>query len=314
MIQLDRLFQNLFSEKDIRPSRLIVFAKTHLAALEKNNPAGIFDLIISQTEALIQNLHAADNQKYSYRGDRKGQAVEKVLLRQTIINYLRLKEGLVKSVFGKESAPYVEFFPDGLTLLYTSTDTGFTSALDILLKRTIQYEAELGTGFRTELTNLLNEWKQSNAVLRQAKAHLSSSQIDVRQGFEALGVQLSKNAYTIALAYMNQPEKAGVYFEQHLLLPAKRHRIFKGTITGGEIKTVCAIVYSPGKRIRLVNKGASLLRIQMLLGEQPVGEIVEVASGETIRIRFDRFFNNGTALQLTNPRETEGMYQVSILS
>ena len=314
MIQIERLFYNLFREKDIRPMRLQQFAKEHLAVLKQQNPSGIFDLIISQTEALIQSMQTASHQKYAYLGNRKGQAQSKRLIRQTIINYVRQKEGLIKNTFGEVSAEYIKFFPNGLTALYTKTDNSFGLLVFNIWQRANQYESQLGTAFKTEMAALLEQWKQKSGELTATKAEVSGKRSEVKNYFEQLGTQLTTNAYTVALAFINQPHKANVYFDQHLLLPANRRRIFKGSAQPLEIITAAQFKYSPGKRLSIKNKGAEPFTIQMLLDQTPVGQPVNIPPGTVWRQRFDSLFSSGTALQLTNPANTPALYQISILA
>lgn len=64
-----------------------------------------------------------------------------------VIDFIGGHEGLVKSKFGKQSAAYLAFYPQGLTEYGEAKVEGLTNLLVRYVAAATKYKAELGADF-----------------------------------------------------------------------------------------------------------------------------------------------------------------------
>ncbi|MES2622236.1 MAG: hypothetical protein V4615_15405 [Bacteroidota bacterium] len=310
MISIERYFENIFTQKEITAPRLSSFATSHLARLKADNPGGIYDVIITATETVLDTFKADITEIRSDKGTLAGGVKGKKLARKAFIDYLAQKEGLVKGVFGKRSPQYKEFFPHGINVFRHATDSEFSSLANVAVMHAIKFEPQLGSDFRNELTAKRDAFKNAFQLRSTEEGETSASQFRGLEAKTALQIQLCSNICFIAIYNMGMPEKAKEYFEQHLLFPAKKHHLFKAKIEGSETKRVCTFKYSEGKRFHIMVTGAGPLTFQMSLNGVIVGRQVLVKPREKFNESFGFFSSAGDSLVVTNPNEQRGSYMI----
>ena len=115
MESIDNLFINLFEVQGVTNSRLVTFTQSHLALMQTANPGGAFTPLIVATQPLLTAFEQSLTQRLGSIGLSKSETFGKRKARLAFTAFIRQHEGTVRSVFGKDSGTYREFFPHGLT-------------------------------------------------------------------------------------------------------------------------------------------------------------------------------------------------------
>lgn len=310
MKKISDLFSDFFDNERISNLRLDTYAKDHLARIVANNPGSVFDSIITNTQDAISKFGQALNAIGGDIGDRKASTFTKNQAREAFNAFIRQKEGIIKGTFGKPSAAYTQFFPDGLSPFSTASDQGYELLLNNIKDRAAQYETELGIPFGTQVNQLADAYLNAEADQTDEKGDVSASRDQLADVTRKLQAQLTINALTIALQFPLDTTKYNVYFDTSLLFPQKRKHIFRGEPAAGALVKVTDLTYEAGTTIRMKNKGASPLQFQMHLQGNPVGEAFTVENGQTLSQRMDEFFTSADSLFVTNLGTLIGKYEV----
>ncbi len=310
MIQLERYFENIFDKKEITPMRLFTFARYNLVALKGNNPGGIYDTIIAATETVLGNYHKEITETGVNRGRKAGGTLGKKQARKDFIDFLARREGLVRSILGRKSPEYKEFFPRGVNAFRHATDADFSTMAKVAVEVATKYEAQLGSDFKNELaarqTAFANVY--TSALGNKGEYGMGKAQLGIQKN--VLQHQLLTNIFTVAAHNPGKPETAAVYFDQHLLFPAKKHHLYKGKVEAGETKQVCTFKYSEGKRFHIMVNGVEPLQFQMSLRGTAAGRLVTVKPKEKFNEPFSYFSSAGDTLLAINPSGTRARYMV----
>ena len=314
MIQLEDIFQNFFADEKITTERLKAFAQDNVSRLTANNPGSVYNSIITATNTRITELDTAITARASDAGAQTGSVFTKDAARAAFQDYISRKEGLVKSTFGKPSAQYNEFFPQGLSAFHKATDEEFLNLAQTAVEKATTYETELGATFKTELTALFNAYKDALEATIDSKGETSDAQTDERLATYNLQIQLVTNVHTVALQNIEQGELALTYFNQSLLFAQQRKHLYKGELAANESKEVCTFEYGTGKSFRIKNKGAQAFTVQMKFNGALVGNAFTVASGKELEKTFPDFYTVGNALQISSTGTLPGEYYIEELS
>ena len=314
MINLEILFKDLFDGEKITNERLGTFGFDHLAKLTANNPGSVFNSLITATQTKLVAFSNAYQLKGSNIGDQKGSTNVKNDARKAFTQYIREQEGGIRTKFGKTSAAYMQFFPDGLSAFNKATDSGYYVLVNNIVARANQYIADLGVPFRDAVVALATAYGDAELAQNNEKGDVSNARDGLLTERSDLTLQLTTNVLTIALQFLGQPEKERIYFNTSLLFAQHRKHIYKGEPGANATVTVTKIVYEAGKLVKMVNKGATELTFQMYLQGNAIGDSFTVAAGGKDEKKMSDFFTNADALKVTNNGNLVGQYVVELIA
>ena len=310
MEKIYNLFTDLFEVKDLTDNRLETFTADHVERIKANNPSGVFDALIADTQTVLAEFHHSRQRQQGSIGNFKADTLSKSRARETFTIFIRQQEGTVRGKFGKGSTPYLHFFPDGLTAFDRATAMGYELLVKNIVARATQYETDLGSGLKTQATALAHAYITAEEDQVEKIGQVSNTRSEADTDHSALTRQLTYNALVIATHFLLQTQKSKVYFNTSLLFAPHRKRVHKGKPEAGATQTVAAIHFEAGKFIWMKNKGATALIFQMYLQQQAVGNRFTLQPGEELHKRMDAFFSHADELRVTNTGTETGMYQV----
>ena len=312
MLHIVKFFENLFDDAKITVNRLIDFAKDNIGKMTSNNTGGIYTSRITATQTKVDALQTVLDNKNTDGSNYAGSTVSKTQSRAYFQNYLSQQEGLIKSVFGKGSQQYTEFFPKGLSGFQQATDTNFDSMAKTVVQKATEYVAELGTPFKTQITALYTAYDTAFDTQDSNKINVEGVSEAETIASLALQLQLTDNVLFTANSNINNPTAADIYFNTALLFAPHRVHRFKGEVGANQSIKICDFDYSPGKHFKLKNTGPVPLGFQFHSMNMPVGNAFTIQSGTSISVIFSDFFSVGDMLYVTNPsNNADGAYLVS---
>lgn len=219
MLDPIRLTTDLFKEKNLSDTDLHGFTEEFLIRLAKpeNNPAGIYNTLLSETTTLYQTFYQ------TYVAHKTELAISKSItlgLNQAfraVIDKLRSLQGLIKFLFSENSAIYHEFFPRGMTQYHHVP----LANADLLLSRfrtmaTMHLQATHPTEvaeLNTLITKFLDEWLRHENIQAQIDATANAR----NQQRKALTLQLTRCFLIIASNNLENPHHFTNYYEKRYL-------------------------------------------------------------------------------------------------
>jgi hypothetical protein len=132
-------------------------------------------------------------------------------------------EASVRDKFGKQSAAYQEFYPQGMKP-YNKISKATIEALMIqLISAFFNHKTELGSAKCNELQLVYDNYTLARKLQEKKKSQTKGSRLSWGLSFEVMKTQALINLHTIAGIYPGQAEKAKLFFNQSIITPKQHH-------------------------------------------------------------------------------------------
>jgi hypothetical protein len=272
MINLIRFAINHFDTKEISDNSLKKFAEITWRSLIANNPAGVYDKLITDTGAAYTDYYGAISDEDSKSSIKEGTTLAMKQALRAFKEAVKRKEGIVRGVFGLESAVYQEFFPLGLTEYARATLTNVETLMTRMVHAATEHQAELGADFLAQFTDL----KTSFAAKRDAQLQLigivRGKKSATAKNRTVLEKQLMVDVLTVAANNVGKPKAMKVYFDQSFLR-AQKQKTFSGKVDAEKIVTVDKRKYKKEHSIKFYNEGECLLSFSLSSAKNEMGSL-----------------------------------------
>lgn len=220
-MDLKRYFDNNFDDREISDDELKTFAEDHLRRLANNNQNDQFGPLLTATTTAYTDFFGDISDEATHTAVREGLTLRVNETFQAFMALVRRREGAVRSQYGKDSAEYEEFFPQGLTE-YTVADMGNAERLmNRFVDTADAHKTELGQAFHDEFVALRDAFTTARQAQLGKKSAVSGAKSDAKAARKVLTKQLMVNLLTIAAKNVGEPDKAAVYFDQSIIRPAQ---------------------------------------------------------------------------------------------
>lgn len=213
MIQLNRLFENWFSSPQISRNELSRFAEDLLARLTGNNPETLFDPQITALDSALTGMGTSRGGRAVAEAVQESRTRTMENLRRTIQETISRRSARVVDHFGKKSAEYQAFFPQGLTLYHQMSHAEVESRLDVLIAAS---QAHL-PAMASEFTVLKSQWLSVRGAQLDQKGAAVAGMDQEKAARTELEKTLMRTLFAVAQHFVGQEEKAAIYFNQSLL-------------------------------------------------------------------------------------------------
>ena len=315
MIDLQRIFDGFYNDASITPDRLHTYAIDNIKRMTINNPGGVYDQNIIDTQKAADASKASKVTKTSDTGTREGGTSEKDKQRDAIEKYLAIQIQTAVGAFGgKSQTGFIATYPNLMNSFYGATAADFDTNVQALIVKAGTYVAVLGVPFQDAITKMYKDYGIADDTHTTDTATVGSDIIYEQLTTQALADQLTDNVCDVAHNNRRSTTAMGLYFTEKLLFPVQTKQIKKGT-PAAHSETLIPIVYSAGKRVKAHNKGATVLTIGMMLEGVKVGETITLAPNGEADKAFSYFFTNGDNLYVINEDAVNaGMYVIEIIS
>lgn len=258
MIELNRLYDNLFFPLETTESNFVEGTDRHIALLMANNPGGIYDLIIQDTKQVQSELKKAISKRDSEGTEQEGSTKTMKNAFDAFIKFIRIREGLIKSTFNGDDTPeYEEFFPQGLNEYNTATLATIETLMDRCVNKATKYESELGTAFKADCISKRDDFKAAREEQLLNIGQSSNLVHAVQQALEAAGKRLAANLHTTALQNIGVPNAADIFFDQYFFVSPEQSGLYTGENKTDQTKTVRSQGWSASKTIKVTNQGTA---------------------------------------------------------
>lgn len=218
MINIQRFFENHLSNREISAEELRQFAEDHIGRLKAQPalPAAITALL-APTEAAFGDFDAALSARTTLQATQSGGTISKDEALQLFRTTVRQREGRIRDKFAKGSAPYAEFFPQGLKEYNKARLGQVIGLLDRLITAATKHQAILGPELSAEFTSIKTAFSTARDSQVESKGDLAQARAQVAATRPVLELQLGRNILAIASQFLGQTAQAAIYFNQSLL-------------------------------------------------------------------------------------------------
>lgn len=213
----ERLTNDLFKSKEFSRNELDLFTVDLISRLKAMPSAVVSAANIALLETNYQNFKDGLGKLATEGAMQKGGTITRQDAYDDVIDFIRRHEGLVKSKFGKQSAAYLAFYPQGLTEYGEAKVEGLTNLLVRYVAAATKYKAELGADFETEIQNIQSQYINARSGQVDDMANTKSTQSQIRESRKTLTVFLTKLVLLVAAELVEKPEQFNSYFNFGLL-------------------------------------------------------------------------------------------------
>jgi len=213
----DRLTLDLFKSAKISRNELDLFTSDFLKRIQVKGTDLLPQPQIDTLTTAYQNFKGNLGLQANKGAIQKGGTLTRKEAFERVIKFIRREEGLIKSKFGKPSAAYLAFFPQGLTEYSQAKVEGLTNLLVRFVAAADKYKLELGQSFLTEITELQISYTNARDDQGTSIAENKSIQSEVRDTRKILTLQLTKAVLLIAANTIENAELFNSYFNFGLL-------------------------------------------------------------------------------------------------
>jgi hypothetical protein len=199
-----------------------LYTEDNIKSMEANNPNGVFDVLIAETRDKFDTYKGNTSESKINEALRIAYTAETGLVMSEIRLYTTKCEGLVKSIFTKNSPDYLKFLPFGLSEFHDANPAEMLDLLDRNIAFNTDYKTQLGTNLYIDKFAELKT-KLSKAVDNQKEAGSKvKSKSEIKEIlWNELKKQLYKNMLFIALHYIDNLAMVLTYFKPQLLRTRK---------------------------------------------------------------------------------------------
>lgn len=214
MLNPERYTDDLFDDQRLPDYKLRGFAQDHLLRLviPANNPGGIYTTIIADTTSKFNAFFGSMDSEASKEAFSEGLSLNMENAKATAISEIVRFEGLVTFQFGKTSAAYQAFYPQGLTEYHKATISEVPGLFTRFYTAATTYLNATHPADVTNLDALFTAFNNARSAQLTALAEIDLLQTGRRDDRKALTLQLTTNMLTIALNNLGNPDNYNNYY------------------------------------------------------------------------------------------------------
>jgi hypothetical protein len=217
MINLETLFKNHFNTTKISDDKMQKFADIHLQRLAANNGGGEFTTLITDTTTAYTGYYGTITDEDTKFAVQQGLTITMNNAVEAFKKAVSQKEGIVKGNFGKDSAEYQEFFPNGASEYSQAILANIEMLMDRFIHAANDHVGVLGIPFLTEFQNYKTDYTAARDAQLQKIAEVADSKTESHQNRDVLELQLHTNLHTIAAMFPGDVDRCMDFFDQSFI-------------------------------------------------------------------------------------------------
>lgn len=217
MIQLTRLVNDIFADRELTDAKLRTYADDHLIRLANNNPGAVYTPLITATTALYTAYYGSMTSEATQEAVSEGLTIATNNAADAVLNKLSKQRDLVSYKFGTDSPIYQQFFPQGVDEYRRARLDDLTTLLDrYMAAANLHLNAEFPTEV-TDIGNLIAAYIAARNAQRDAFSEVDTLRTGRRESRKALTLQLTRNILTLAIDFLDNPDGFDDYYDAQLL-------------------------------------------------------------------------------------------------
>lgn len=220
MRNLRSYFKVIFDSARISDDNLRKFAEIHLQRLSADNPGGIFTALIGATTAAYQAYFGAIVDEATRAAIQKAMTLRMNDVLDDFLEAVRRQEGRIRAEYGKESAEYAEFYPQGVMEYNEASLANIEGLMLRYAQAAERHLAQLGQTFVDTFQDFHAAFRAARSAQLLAIGEVKAEKTDTRVSRDALEDQLMDNLFTLAMRFKRDADAGMAYFDQSFLRDA----------------------------------------------------------------------------------------------
>lgn len=217
MINLTTLFKNHFDSDKIGDDKLKVFSEDHIQRLAVNNGSGLFTAILNDTVAAHNAYFGSITNEATNSAVQKARTMSVDNIIKTFKDEASRREGLVKSVFGKDTPAYQEFFPQGITEYREATKATVETLINRMVNAANAHLAEVGKEFVAIFTAIKTNFVSARSSQLGKIGEVATAKTTTETTRNALETQHTKNVHYIGFTFPGNVSRCMDFFDQSII-------------------------------------------------------------------------------------------------
>lgn len=237
----DQLFGNFFNNERITNARLLNFSEDAQGRMAADNADNRFNPVLA-------DLLTSTNQMRSEVSDvdvaltlQKGATLDTDKILSGFKFTMSSSEGAIAySLGGRDTAAYLEFYPQGLTEYALAIKNSMPMLTDRVFAASNNHQAKLPPALFNDLTVFKAAWANARTNQQLKKGTVEDNREERNANRVALEEALLKAIHFVAGFYPGNTDRGRQYFDFNLLFstPKYQHEMFTGTIAVGQTSLV----------------------------------------------------------------------------
>ncbi len=172
---------------------------------------------------MIKKLYKTDNKNNAFIRDRRLQSkfesryFSRFLELDLFDSLVSQKEGIVRGVFGKDSAEYLEFFPLGITEYSNSNLANVELLMSRMVNSSVKYTTQLTQAFVDQFTDIQTRFVTARASQLAKIGEVSGTKQAASARRDVLETQLMQNVLSLAKEFLGDPAMGMSFFDQSIV-------------------------------------------------------------------------------------------------
>lgn len=223
MLQPEKLFANIFDDKNITSLRLSNFGSDAITKFITANTDGRYtatiDALTNAQKPFVSGLSNIDTSKNTKKG--KTQTLNEV--KDGFTDFMSNKEGVIADAIGGfTSAAYFAFYPKGVTEYSTSTKTQMAILVKRINTAAIEFSAQLGEKLTNQLQAFEVQWEAALGEQTSIDGSLNDGRAERSTLRSTLENTLLSTIHLVAQQYPGDVAKCMSFFNFNLLTGVSR--------------------------------------------------------------------------------------------
>jgi hypothetical protein len=313
MMNLKKIFENVFDDPALSDGRFIKFAEILLIRMIANNPEGILTAYITLLAPVVDAFRTALAEKAVIVAQREGKTDKVDQLMAELKAEILVLNDLITYTYRKAKEKYQEFYPHSTHEYTRMNKTNGPVLIKQFVTACTNNLADFPGDELGRIISLANSYTTATSAQEEKKAGVSGKQQAKDTVRSTLEIRVQKTWLHIAEQYVGQPDKYDVYFQNSLLKPY-RHKPRGGgddAETRNDTYVLAAPMMSiaraeftliPGETFNFYNNGDAPLSIYAALTQDapvPEGALL-LAPGAEQEITVENLGPAGSTFLLVN--------------
>ncbi len=260
MLNLKKVFGNLFDSPSITTLRILIFAKDVVVNMNANNTTHVYDAQIALLNPVIAGLEKEVASLDSAVNLRSGQTDDLDAVAALFVKTMSAQEGVIADKFGgKDTLGYKEFYP----LMLKDYNAANRTSLPILTKRVsvaaLKYTTILGAPLTTTLQSFFTNYTAARTTQSNSIGTVGSTRNARTTAALDLELALTGAIHFVGREYPGDVVACSKFVNFNLLYTAGNHKhiTHKGELITSEIKEIANKLFTDNWSIIVRNKGVN---------------------------------------------------------
>lgn len=217
MRNLKVFLQNPFVNSKISNENLLHCSYDHIGRMSSKNDNHLYDTPIANTQTVADDFRNVFNETEVAKALRKSITSELNTSSEALKSRIRELEASVYLKYGRGTAKFIEYFPQGLTVF---GNAGYNELENLFIRLISVFQANLDdweASFIADLIVLKNKFIELHKNQVLAKGKYDDKRMQRNEKRAILEDILFENLLNICLLFRNKPEEISVYFDQTII-------------------------------------------------------------------------------------------------